>query len=91
MFWHIFQCIFQESIYLSSYFKVHPYSDCKCDLEGSTGINCDYDGKCTCKNGNVTGDKCNSCADGLYGFPQCTQGRELCKIFYIEKQALTLV
>ena len=67
-------------------FILHPYLDCKCDLEGSTGINCDYDGKCNCANGNVIGDKCDSCADGLYGFPQCTQGRQLCKIFYIEKK-----
>ena len=61
---------------LSSYFKVHPYLECKCDLAGSNGTNCDYDGKCTCANGNVIGDKCDSCADGLYGFPQCTQGRQ---------------
>ena len=69
--------------------KVHPYLDCKCDLEGSNGTNCDYDGKCICKN-DVIGDKCNSCADGLYGFPQCTQGRLLCKIFHIEHNALIL-
>ena len=90
MFCLIFQCLFQESIYLSSYFRLHPYVDCKCDLEGSNGTNCDYDGKCICKN-DVIGDKCNSCADGLYGFPECTQGRQLCKIFYIESNALILV
>ena len=85
-----YKCLFQESIYLSSNFRVHPYVDCKCDLEGSIGNNCDYDGNCTCANGNVIGDKCNSCADGFYGFPQCTQGRQLCKIFYILKHALLL-
>ena len=72
-------------------FILHPYLDCKCDSEGSIGNNCDYDGKCTCANENVIGDKCNSCADGFYGFPQCTQGRQLCKIFCIEKHALILV
>ena len=82
---------FQESIYLSSYFRLHPYVDCKCDLEGSIGKNCDDYGKCTCANENVIGDKCNSCADGFYGFPQCTQGRQFCKIFCIEKHALILV
>ncbi len=87
----MFQSLFLQSISLSIYFRVHPYVDCKCDLEGSTGINCDYDGKCTCKNGYIIGDKCDSCADGFYGFPQCTQGRQSCKKFYIEKHALFLV
>ena len=31
---------------------------------------CDNDGKCTC-NDNVTGDKCSSCSEGHYSFPQC--------------------
>ena len=53
--------------------------DCNCDLEGSIGNNCDDYGKCTCANENVIGDKCNSCADGFFGFPQCTQGTQLCK------------
>ena len=73
-----------KCIYFSSYFRVHPYVDCKCDSEGSIGKNCDDYGKCTCANENVIGDKCNSCADGYYGFPQCTQGIQLCKIFCIE-------
>ena len=84
MFWLIFQCLFQESIYLSSHFELHSYVDCKCDSKGSIGNNCDDYGKCTCANENVIGDKCNSCADGYYGFPQCTQGIQLCKIFCIE-------
>ena len=91
MFWCIVQCLFQESIYLRSFVRVHPYVDCKCDLEGSIGNNCDDYGKCTCANENVIGDKCNSCAGGFYGFPQCTQGRQFCKIFCIEKHALILV
>ena len=52
-----------------------PNVDCNCDTEGSVGINCDYYGKCSCEIGNVIGDKCNSCAEGFYGFPDCTQGR----------------
>ena len=82
---------FQESIYLSSYFRLHPYVDCKCDLEGSNGNDCDDYGKCNCTNENVIGDKCNSCAGGFFGFPNCTQGRCLCKKFCDEEHALILV
>ena len=60
-------------------------------MEGSNGNDCDDYGKCNCTNENVIGDKCNSCAGGFYGFPQCTQGRQFCKIFCIEKHALILV
>ena len=43
---------------------------CECNAEGSESTQCAENGKCTCKP-NVTGDKCDQCADGYNGFPTC--------------------
>ena len=48
--------------------------ECNCDQDGSLDGNCDEAGKCFCKRG-FDGDKCNACAYGLYGFPNCSQSR----------------
>ncbi|KAJ3126050.1 Laminin subunit beta-3 [Nowakowskiella sp. JEL0407] len=44
-------------------------SKCDCNAVGSTGL-CDASGICTCKSG-FSGTKCDKCADGLNGFPNC--------------------
>mmetsp|Transcript_13357 Transcript_13357/g.20137 ORF Transcript_13357/g.20137 Transcript_13357/m.20137 type:complete len:4168 (+) Transcript_13357:169-12672(+) len=52
-------------------------SSCNCYATGSSTLNCDNDGKCTCNTGYAT-DKCNECADHYYdsagspGTPTCT-------------------
>ena len=45
---------------------------CECNAEGSESTQCADNGKCTCKP-NVTGDKCDQCAEGytMNGFPTC--------------------
>ena len=44
---------------------------CNCNTEGSNGIGCDNtDGRCTCKP-NISGNKCEKCAHGFFGFPNC--------------------
>ena len=61
-----------ELIYLS--LKIS--SECLCDVDGSVDNSCTDDGGvCTCI-ANVSGDKCDVCTTGWYGFPTC-QG-EIC-------------
>ena len=46
-------------------------SECLCDVDGSVDNSCTDDGGvCTCI-ANVTGDKCDVCTTGWYGFPAC--------------------
>jgi len=40
---------------------------CNCNQVGSLSLSCNADGKCACKAG-VTGDKCDTCKPGYYGF-----------------------
>ena len=42
--------------------------ECECNAEGSVDLNCDAEGKCTCKE-NITGDKCDEVVPGYYDFP----------------------
>ena len=44
---------------------------CGCNAEGSSSIECDKYGLCSCKS-NVVGTKCTDCASGYYGFHNCT-------------------
>ena len=41
---------------------------CECDQDGT--IKCNNDGICECKD-NIVGDKCNSCMEGYFKFPNC--------------------
>ena len=44
---------------------------CECNAEGAINNSCaDGEGQCTCKP-NITGDKCDKCAPGFFGFPDC--------------------
>ena len=46
-------------------------SECLCDVDGSVDNSCTDDGGvCTCI-ANVSGDKCDVCTTGWYGFPTC--------------------
>ena len=61
-------------------------SECECNSDGSTSLDCDEDyGVCSCKEGfvgikchecmpNVIGDKCDTCQPGFLGYPSCRQG-----------------
>ena len=45
--------------------------ECLCDVDGSVDTSCTDDaGVCTCI-ANVSGDKCDACSTGWYGFPSC--------------------
>ena len=59
------------------------FSECKCNPDGSTTLECGAMGECTCKNG-FSGNKCDtcaagfdndnkceSCAKGYYNYPNC--------------------
>ena len=45
-------------------------SVCDCNTLGSSNSLCDSKGVCTCKE-NISGDKCNECKNGYFGFPNC--------------------
>ena len=61
-------------------------SECVCNSDGSTSLDCDEDyGNCSCKEGfggikchecmpNVIGDKCDTCQPGFLGYPSCQEG-----------------
>ena len=41
-------------------------------MDGSTNNDCnDETGECTCKTYNIIGDKCDSCMEGYYKYPDC--------------------
>ena len=46
----------------------HRYSvsDCQCDPNASTSLECDANGNCACKDG-FSGKKCNACKGGFTG------------------------
>ena len=55
------------------------FIECNCDQDGSKSDNCDDVGKCSCKLG-FEEDKCDTCAQGFFGFPYC-QGIYIFSIF----------
>ena len=65
------------------------FIECNCNTDGSTNGNCDHIGKCMCKTGidgfsqRFSGEKCEKCQDGFYGFPFC-KGRSLFSLFVKE-------
>lgn len=45
--------------------------DCTCFDEGTKDNGkCNENGQCNCKE-NFAGDKCDQCAQGFYGWPEC--------------------
>ena len=46
------------------------FIECNCHQDGSLDGNCDDAGKCSCKRG-FDRDKCNTCGEGFFGFPNC--------------------
>ena len=45
---------------------------CDCNVEGRTSPVCNAEtGQCPCKT-NIIGMDCSKCADGFFGFPNCT-------------------
>ncbi len=47
--------------------------ECSCNEQGAVDETCaDDTGKCNCKT-NVVGDKCDQCAAGFFGFPDCAR------------------
>ena len=46
--------------------------DCMCNAEGSVDNSCNENGKCSC-NDNITGEKCDQCAERYVEFPGCDQ------------------
>ena len=56
-----------------SYKMIFVISACACDTRGTVdnADTCDDSGKCDCQ-GNVDGDKCNTCSAGYSNFPTCT-------------------
>ena len=53
---------------------------CNCDSDGSDGIGCGkFHGRCTCKP-NFSGAKCEQCAEGYFGFPNCQSKFQLVNI-----------
>ena len=57
-------------------------SECNCNSNGSTTLQCDADGDCACIGGfdgktcdickeRLTGSKCNECEPNHFGYPSC--------------------
>ena len=44
------------------------FLECECSADGSVDLNCDAEGKCTCKE-HISGDKCDESEPGYYNFP----------------------
>ena len=61
------------------------FSACSCNEEGSVGNTCDNEtGACTCRP-NTAGHRCDKCAPGYFGFPDCQR-----KLFFLQLHFLHL-
>ena len=68
----IFPHIWQEIIsFFNKKLKHFIFPDCDCNPDGSDGIDCDKDGKCSCNSAYIFGDKCEKCVEGFFEFPNC--------------------
>ena len=71
------------NLFWGSILNVVLLSECKCNPDGSTTMECDgVNGDCTCKEGftgtkcheckpSISGDKCDKCAPTFYDYPSC--------------------
>ena len=51
---------------------------CSCNEEGAVGNTCDdLSGKCNCRP-NIAGNRCDKCAPGFYGYPDCQRNIRSC-------------
>ena len=74
-----FGVIFHSSMWNQHQFLIW-FLGCNCNSKGSNGTKCDNEtGHCSCLL-NISGNKCDQCVKGFYGFPNC-QGRFLSTIF----------
>ena len=80
------QLVIYVSKYLSTYFiyisstTLEIILACNCDTSGTIGgsASCNDAGVCSCID-NVSGNKCDACSPGWYGFPSC-QGEIYAKL-----------
>ena len=85
-----FSSNFQKIHYLFFFtFYLMSFIECNCHQDGSLDGNCNDTGKCSCKHG-FDGDKCNTCAKGLFGFPRC-QGIDFFSIFLKNNNIFSLL
>ena len=62
------------------------YLACECCEDGSVDLNCDAEGKCTCKE-HIVGDKCDEAEPGYYDFPD-PKRKDCPKVKYINHKVL---
>ena len=71
------------------------FIECNCHRYGSLGGSCDHTGKCTCKTGidgvfqGFSGEKCDACVEGFYGFPYCRRGGFMFS-FFLKRNSLII-
>ena len=55
---------------ISTFNMTELFLECQCNDQGSRNDFCDPEGHCFCKE-HVTGDSCDHCEIGWFGFPTC--------------------
>ena len=66
MCWYVFRNLFLNLNLKCNSFLI----ECECDPDGTDGVCDSVTGECTCKE-TTTGNKCDQCKDGYFGFPNC--------------------
>ena len=84
------------------YLKNPSISDCNCNPDGSTTLECGkLNGDCSCKEGfaglkcdeckpNVIGDKCDACQPNFFDYPSCHE-EGLSKYFFLNVLNISLL